>query len=177
MLRLQPFCLNWGTFCKYFKSNTTGAVIAASQSPGCSSHRLVSVPAAGQPLVWTSKTIKRLKIGHVNVFMATYRSGELCLPASWLQKHCKSPRNTTIFWSSTQQMCHNLQGHGWMDRQTDGWAVAVLPAFSQNILFFSWFPHGTVAVTTSKQDRVHFWLSCRTHLMQVFRTSLVITLT
>lgn len=97
--------------------------------------------------------------------------------ASWLQKHCKSPRNTTIFWSSTQQMCHNLQGHGWMDRQTDGWAVAVLPAFSQNILFFSWFPHGTVAVTTSKQDRVHFWLSCRTHLMQVFRTSLVITLT
>lgn len=169
MLRLQPFCLNWGTFCKYFKSNTTGAVIAASQSPGCSSHRLVSVPAAGQPLVWTSKTTKRLKIGHVNVFMATYRSGELCLLAAEELQISLQYNHVLIKYAADVPQPTGA----WMD----GWAVAVLPAFSQNILFFSWFPHGTVTVTTSKQDRVHFWLSCRTHLMQIFRTSLVITLT
>lgn len=117
MLRLQPFCLNWGTFCKYFKSNTTGAVIAASQSPGCSSHRLVSVPAAGQPLVWTSKTIKRLKIGHVNVFMATYRSGELCLLAAEALQISSKYNHLLIKYAADVPQ----PTRAWMDGQTDGW--------------------------------------------------------
>lgn len=117
MLRLQPFCLNWGTFCKYFKSNTTGAVLAASQSPGCSSHRLVSVPAAGQPLVWTSKTIKRLKIGHVNVFMATYRSGELCLLAAEALQISSQYNHVLIKYTADVPQ----PTRAWMDGQTDGW--------------------------------------------------------
>lgn len=119
MLRLQPFCLNWGTFCKYFKSNT-GAVLAASQSPGCSSHRLVSVPAAGQPLVWTSKTIKRLKNrprecvhGHLQEWGAL---PACLLAAEALQISSKYNHLLIKYAADVPQPTR-----AWMDGQTDGW--------------------------------------------------------
>lgn len=163
MLRLQPFCLNWGTFCKYFKSNT-GAVLAASQSPGCSSHRLVSVPAAGQPLVWTSKTIKRLKNrprecvhGHLQEW-------------GTLPPGCRSIANLLAIQPCSNQVhsrcATTYKGmDGWTDRRMDGQWLYCQPSLrtfcfslgSHTALWQSQLPNKTVCISGSPVGLI----SCR----------------